>query len=116
MKAKTHTMTLELELSPQTEARLRADAAARRTATAIATQAVEAFVSPFKPSADAVPMLPKGQRRAAIQAGRGSMRGLLSSDRLLAERDTEARGELEKDRQTVWPQRERESGAGASGS
>lgn len=82
-------MTLVLELSPEVEARLRADATARRVPVeTLAAQAVEAFVSPI---------LPKGSRRAAIQAARGSMRGLLNSDRFLAERHAEAQHEREKD-------------------
>lgn len=45
---------------------------------------------------DAPAPMPKGQRRAAIQAARGSLRGIVSSDDFLARRGAEAQSELEK--------------------
>ncbi len=45
---------------------------------------------------DAPAPMPKGQRRAAIQAARGSLRGIVSSDDFLARRHAEAQSELEK--------------------
>lgn len=56
-------------------------------------------------------VLPKGQRRAAIEAARSSMRGILNSDEFLARRHEEAAYELEKSRETVWPQKSGESGS-----
>ena len=88
-------MIITLELSPEVEARLRADASAQRVPVeTLAAQAVEAFLSPST--------LPKGQRRAAIEAGFGSLRGVLSSDRFLAARHAEAADELAKSQDTVW--------------
>jgi len=85
-------MTLELPLSPELEARLRADAAARQMPVeTLAARAVEAYLSP------PIQILPKGQRRPAIEAARGSLRGLLNSDEFLAERHAEAIREAEKD-------------------
>lgn len=63
------------------------------------------------PGGTATPVLPKGQRRAAIEAGRGSMRGILNSDEFLARRHEEAAYELEKSRQTVWPHKPSENGS-----
>lgn len=45
---------------------------------------------------DAPAPMPKGQRRAAIQAARGSLRGIVSSDDFLVRRHAEAQSELEK--------------------
>lgn len=91
-------MSITLNLSPEVEARLRADALAQRVPMeTLAAQAVEVFVLHPSSNTAPIPILPKGQRRAAIKAARGSMRGLLNSDQFLEEKHAEAQRELEKD-------------------
>ncbi len=89
-------MTMILEIPPDLQAKIELAANQRGTdAQAFVLEATRWALETIKP-------LPKGSRRAAIEAARGSLQGLISTDEFLAERHAEAEREREKDEAINW--------------
>ena len=87
LNAMTFTVEVPAELGAQIE----------RAAVLRGVDAEALIIEATRNIVEAVPApLPKGQRRAAIRAARGSLRGIVNSDEFLARRHEEAARESDK--------------------
>ena len=106
-------MTLILELPIELETALASEAKSR--GVAVETLAIERLRAPLnaKPRTIDDVKTERDLRRAAIDAGFGSLQGVLNSDEFLAERHDEAERELEKSATGRWPSNPFKNGRGS---